>query len=272
MKWPFLTGANAKGDSEGDGTPALAGGPAPGGYRVPEGRRVYAIGDVHGRLDLLMGLVKRIKADHRARAPAELDIVLLGDLVDRGPHSAQVIEYLRAARHAGFARFHFLCGNHEEAMLASLAPGALVEETGWLDYGGYETMRSYGADDGTFEHCGAALAGLMRMLVPDSHIDFLEGLADQVLIGDYLFVHAGIRPGVPVERQDARDLRWIRAPFLEDARDHGVIVVHGHTIREAPEVRGNRIGVDTGAYLSGVLTAVGLEGDAAWIVQERGRG
>lgn len=236
---------------------------------IPEGQRVYAIGDVHGRLDLLIGLLKRIRSDHRARGPADLHIVLLGDLVDRGPQSAQVIEYLRAAKGAGFATFHFVVGNHEEAMLAALMPGARPEDTGWLDYGGIETMRSYGADGSVLGESGTALGGALRMLVPDSHIDFLEGFAEQVRIGDYLFVHAGLRPGVPLEAQDSRDLRWIRTEFLEDERDHGVMVVHGHTITEEVDVRHNRIGIDTGAYISGVLTAIGLEGVDRWLLQER---
>lgn len=241
-------------------------------YRIPEGERVYAIGDVHGRLDLLIGLINRIKADHRSRPPAQAHVVLLGDLVDRGPQSAQVLEYLRAQRGGGFARFHFICGNHEEAMLATLSPGAIPEETGWLDYGGYETMLSYGADASVLGERGNALGGSMRLLVPDSHIDFLESFVDHVTIGDYLFVHAGIRPGVPVDRQEKRDLRWIRGDFLDDPRDHGMMVVHGHSIAIEPELLDNRIGVDTGAYLSGILTAIGLEGGDRWVVQERRHG
>lgn len=237
-------------------------------YRIPDGLRVYAIGDVHGRLDLLIGLVTRIRTDNQRRGSAETHVVLLGDVVDRGPQSAQLLEYLRAQR-GGFAQFHFICGNHEEAMLASLLPGASPEDTGWLEYGGYETMLSYGADQSLFTQRGPALAGAMRMLIPDAHIDFLESFVDQVRFGDYCFVHAGIRPGVALDRQDSRDLRWIRHDFLQDRRDHGAIIVHGHTITQQPELLSNRIGIDTGAYLSGTLTAVGLEGEDRWFVQER---
>ena len=234
---------------------------------MPEGHRIYAIGDVHGRFDLLVGLIERIKLDNRARGRAETHIIMLGDLIDRGPQSAHVIEYLRSQQ-GGFASFHFVCGNHEEAMLDSLAADATSEQTGWLGYGGHETMLSYGAGDSVFAERGPALASAMRDHIPDSHIAFIESFVDRVTMGDYLFVHAGIRPGIPIASQTTQDMRWIRDPFLEDPRDHGMMVVHGHTIREEPEVRANRIGIDTGAYRTGVLTALGLENDARWFLRE----
>ena len=242
--------------------------PAPCAGLIPEGQRVYAIGDVHGRLDLLMGLIGRIRADDARRGRADTHVVMLGDLVDRGPNSAHVIEYLRSLHQWGFATFHFLCGNHEEVMLRALAPGANPEETGWLRFGGYETMASYGAEPSLFQAEGAALAEAMRALVPGSHIAFLERMADHVMIGDYLFVHAGIRPGLALDRQTSTDLRWIRDAFLDDARDHGMIVVHGHSVTGEPEVRSNRIGIDTGAYRTGLLTAIGLEGDERWFLDQ----
>lgn len=235
---------------------------------VPEGQRVYAIGDVHGRLDLLVPLLQRIKVDDQARPPAETHIVMLGDLVDRGPHSAHVLEYLRAYRDS-FAHFHFITGNHEEAMLASITKDADLEEIGWFNYGGMETMLSYGADESLFSHKGEQLASAMRALVPRTHLDFLESFSDSLIIGDYLFVHAGIRPGVPVRRQTSADMHWIREQFLEDDRDHGFVVVHGHTITEEPEVKHNRIGIDTGAYRSGLLTALGLYGGDRWLLMEQ---
>ena len=236
---------------------------------VPHGQRVYAIGDVHGRFDLLIGLLKRIKVDDAARSAADTHVVLLGDLIDRGPHSAHVLEYLRAHRD-GFATFHFVGGNHEEAMLASLRGTDAPEETGWLDFGGRETMLSYGADPSLFEAQGADLAAAMRRLVPRIHLDFLEDFQDSVQFGDYLFVHAGIRPGVAIDQQSCKDLRWIRQLFLEDGRDHGVVVVHGHSITQEPDVRHNRIGIDTGAYKSGVLTALALERGERWLIMEQG--
>lgn len=237
--------------------------------RIPEGQRVYAIGDVHGRFDLLVALVDRIRADNRARGAAEVHVVMLGDLVDRGAQSAQVIEFLRAQQ-GGFAEFHFVSGNHEEAMLASLATDADPDTTGWLDYGGYQTMASYGVDAEALDLHGPALAATLRRGIPNTHIDFISGFVDRVLIGDYLFVHAGIRPGVALDRQTVEDMRWIREPFLEDARDHGVVVVHGHSIRPEPEFRANRIGIDTGAWRSGILTALGLESDQRWLLVEEG--
>lgn len=236
--------------------------------RLPDGHRVYAIGDVHGRFDLLIGLLKRIKADDAQRGPAETHVILLGDLIDRGPYSAEVIEYLRAHRDS-FATFHFIMGNHEEAMLDSIAPSGVPEEIGWLGYGGHETMLSYGADSSLFAARGDELAAAMRRLVPRTHIEFLESFVDKVQLGDYLFVHAGIRPGIAIEHQESQDMRWIREPFLEDDSDHGVVVVHGHSIREEPEIRHNRIGIDTGAYRSGVLTALALEGGDRWLMMEQ---
>lgn len=237
--------------------------------RVPDGQRIYAIGDVHGRFDLLIGLLKRIKADTAARRSAETHVVMLGDLVDRGPHSAHVLEYLRAHRD-GFATFHFVGGNHEEAMLTSLRDDDAPEESGWLDFGGRETMLSYGADPSIFDAQGADLAAAMRRLVPRIHLDFLDSFEDSIQFGDYLFVHAGIRPGIAIDQQSRKDLRWIRQLFLEDGRDHGVVVVHGHSITEEPDVRHNRIGIDTGAYRSGVLTALALDGGERWLMMEQG--
>jgi serine/threonine protein phosphatase 1 len=236
--------------------------------RLPAGQRVYAIGDVHGRFDLLIPLLRRIKADDAQRSTADTHVIMLGDLIDRGPYSAEVIEYLRSHRD-GFATFHFVMGNHEEAMLDSIAPAGLPEETGWLGYGGHETMLSYGADTSLFAAQGTELAAAMRRLVPRTHIEFLESFVDKVQLGDYLFVHAGIRPGIAIEHQESQDMRWIREPFLEDESDHGVVVIHGHSIREEPEIRHNRIGIDTGAYRSGLLTALALEGDERWLIMEQ---
>ena len=236
--------------------------------RVPDGVRVYAIGDVHGRFDLLISLLRRIRQDSEARGPADVHVVLLGDLVDRGPHSAQVLEYLRGHRD-DFATFHFLTGNHEEAMLASIAKHAVPEEIGWLSFGGRETILSYGAELSLFDLEGLQLSDAMRKVVPRTHVDFMESFVDQVTIGDYMFVHAGIRPGLPLARQTSADIRWIREPFLRDERDHGVVVVHGHSISEEPQIRHNRIGIDTGAYRTGLLTALALEGGDRWLMMEQ---
>lgn len=221
--------------------------------------RVYAIGDVHGRLDLLVDLLRRIEADDRDRGQADTHVVMLGDLIDRGPHSAEVLEYFLHARPT-FAAFHFLMGNHEQAMLESLEPAADPRATGWLRFGGLETLESYNVPDSAFEATGRLLADALRRHVPPAHLAFLAAFEDKLVIGDYLFVHAGIRPGVAIERQSIGDLLWIRDDFLEDSSDHGYVVVHGHTVLNEPVFRANRIGIDTGAYRTGVLTALMLEG------------
>lgn len=237
----------------------------------PVGSRAYAIGDVHGRLDLLADLLARIEADNAARAPAKTYLVLLGDLVDRGPDSRGVVELL-ATRPPRSLRPIFLKGNHEEIFLRVLGgDDSLVQQ--WLAYGGAECAHSYGIGSGWLLNAtpGEIMDRLIEK-VPPSHLAFLQDMADSFRFGDYLFVHAGIRPGVEIERQEGRDLRWIREGFLDDRTDHGVIVVHGHTIVEAAEEHPNRIALDTGAYRTGTLTAIGLEGEDRWFLEARGRG
>ncbi len=227
------------------------------------GARAYAIGDIHGRLDLLDRLLERIEADIAARPPKRNFIVFLGDLIDRGPESAGVVERLRSYRPA-HARLIFLAGNHEEVLLSLIAGEEKVLDS-WLKYGGAACARSYGLDPTTLqlmEEKGALQ--LIAAKVPRAHAEFLASFADTFRFGDYLFVHAGIRPGVAVEEQDRFDLHWIREPFLSDAKEHGFIVVHGHTIVPAVEERPNRIAIDTGAYHSGVLTALAVEDARRW--------
>ena len=161
-------------------------------------------------------------------------------------------------------------GNHEEVLLRVLE-GEIAIFPEWLRFGGKECLKSYGIERVDLRGLGEAdLLALLRKAIPREHVTFLESFADTASFGDYLFVHAGIRPGVELERQVSQDLRWIRSPFLSDESEHGVIVVHGHTISEEVEVRGNRIGLDTGAYRSGILTAIGLEGDERWFIQTSG--
>jgi len=232
---------------------------------VPAGLRIYAIGDVHGRLDLLLDLLSHIRTDNSARENAQIHIVMLGDLIDRGPQSAQVVNFLIRSQPA-FATMHFIMGNHEEVMLRSLAEGADPRATGWLDYGGRETLESYGVPAEAMDLSGWQLSEEIRRYVPSEHLSFMAGFVDHVMFGEYLMVHAGIRPGVPLKDQRRKDLRWIREPFLLDDTDHGFIVVHGHTISADVEFKPNRIGIDTGAYRTGTLTALGLEGDERWLV------
>lgn len=229
--------------------------------RVPDGLRVYAIGDIHGRLDLFESLVARIDAD-RADGPGEVEMVLLGDYVDRGPDSAALLDRL-AGPLPGWARWTVLRGNHEQAMLDAIdgAGGDRVLQL-WLDNGGREAVRSYGvASTIAYGDDLEAIAALLRARVPAHHLALLRGLKLTHRIGDYLFVHAGIRPGVPIEAQDERDLLWIRNEFLGCRDDHGCVVVHGHSITRDVDERDNRIGIDTGAYASGRLTALVLEGE-----------
>ena len=223
------------------------------------GYRAYVVGDVHGRLDLLEQLLGQIENDWTERPARKVLVVFLGDLVDRGPHSAQVVERLRTFSTAG-VRTVFLLGNHEEVLLRILEGDASVIPS-WLRFGGAECLASYGSDPlKVARSADAEAVRLVRETIPDEHVEFLRTFGDTCRFGDYLFVHAGIRPGVSIDEQLQSDLRWIREPFLLDETDHGCVVVHGHTIIPEVEERTNRIGIDTGAYRTGVLTALVIEG------------
>ena len=233
-------------------------------WTIPEGRRVYVVGDVHGRLDLLERLFAQIEQDDAGRPAARRTLVLLGDLVDRGPDSRGVIEFLMARAAAGEDCL-FLGGNHDELFVRA-AQGERDAAARLHRMGGRETALSYGitAEEygyGTFDD----LAELLLRRVPREHVAFLRSFKDWSRIGDYVFVHAGIRPGKPMAEQSPGDLRWIRNDFLDFVPCHGMMVVHGHTVTEEPDLRANRIGIDTGAFRSGKLTALGLEGADRWI-------
>jgi len=234
--------------------------------RAPNGRRAYAVGDIHGRLDLLDRLLVDIERDISGRPAADTFVVFLGDLIDRGPQSREVVERLRTLRSKSFTPV-FLLGNHEEVLLRLIA-GELGLLASWLRFGGAECAQSYGLDPRQLAHLHEADAlAAVRAAVPASHVEFLGTFIDTFRFGDYLFVHAGIRPGVELSGQSQRDLRWIRAAFLDSQADHGFVVVHGHTITEEVVELNNRIGIDTGAYASGVLTALGLEGEERWYLK-----
>lgn len=233
---------------------------------APDRQRAFAIGDIHGRLDLLDELLERIEADDRPRPQAKTTIVFLGDLIDRGPQSAQVVERLRRYR-PDFAKTVFLMGNHEEVLLR-IVGGETGIVSDWLKFGGAECVRSYGIDPADLLcRSPADVPRILRQAIPKEHLKFLASFVDTASFGDYLFVHAGIRPGVSLSHQLPQDLRWIRQQFLENDSDHGRIVVHGHTISESVEVKANRIGIDTGAYRTGVLTALGVEEGGRWFLQ-----
>jgi serine/threonine protein phosphatase 1 len=228
---------------------------------TPPGTRIYAIGDIHGRLDLLTRLHALIVADAQAATADRRVLVYVGDYVDRGPESSGVIELLLERPLPGFEIVHLL-GNHEDAMLRF--PDDVSIGPTWLTYGGVETLQSYDIElsPGGWrdERELRRLQGEVRRRVPRRHVEFMRGMKLAHLEGDYLFVHAGIRPGVPLERQERDDLLWIRSEFLESHRDHGKIIVHGHTITPLPELRPNRIGIDTGAFFSDRLTCLVLAG------------
>lgn len=228
--------------------------------RVPTGARVYAIGDIHGRLDLLTRLHDMIRRDADTSGAARLVLVYLGDYVDRGADSFGVIEKLATRPLDGFECV-YLKGNHEELMLRFMADGSMARA--WLGNGGGATLKSYGVST-----LGILLgeSGFQRMrakldrTIPDVHRAFYRDLRLQHVEGDYLFVHAGVRPGVPLAEQEAEDLMWIRQDFLNAEDDFGKIVVHGHSITAKPEVKSNRIGIDTGAFRSDCLTCLVLDG------------
>ena len=227
-------------------------------YSVPDGLRVYAIGDVHGCLDELERVLEKIDNDLAGR-DVRSHMVFLGDLVDRGPNSAGVIErVLHQALPTHDASV--LMGNHEEIMLKCY-DGDTESYAHWLQFGGLETIESYGITRRDLFDRSYDLARAMRAMIPSTHIDFIRSFKDHVTIGDYLFVHAGIRPGRSLNEQTTRDLRWIRSGFLESKEDHGFMVVHGHTIIQTAERHRNRIAVDTGCYLTGRLSAVAIEGN-----------
>ena len=234
---------------------------------VPAGVRVYAIGDIHGRADLLTRLHDRIRAD-AADAPAlRKVIVYLGDYVDRGEESSRVIDILLDGPPPGFEAVP-LCGNHEELMLSFLEDAAMAPM--WMANGGTATMYSYGVRFGdavTTEARFLAMQRDFRAALPGRHRDFLRGLAVSHVEGDYLFVHAGILPGRPLREQKREDLLWIREEFLSSTADHGYCVVHGHSIVDEPDERRNRIAIDTGAYFSNRLTCLVLEGEGRRFLQ-----
>ena len=234
---------------------------------VPAGQRVYAIGDIHGRCDLLCRMIAQIEADDRLHAPADTTVILLGDLVDRGPDSRGVIATAR--EWAKRRKVRLLAGNHEEMFLGSFERDEVMRA--FLRHGGRETLLSYPIDEATYGRSTMEeLRAIMHKVVPAEDITFMQAMEDRIRIGDYLFVHAGIRPGVSIEEQAISDLRWIRGEFIDDVSDRDYVVVHGHTITEKPEVSPTRIGLDTGAFASGILSAIGLEGTSRWLISATG--
>ena len=231
--------------------------------RVPPGVCVYAIGDIHGRADLLTELHRLIELDAAELTPGTDKIaVYVGDYVDRGLESREVIDLLLGRPLDGF-RPVYLIGNHDAWLLSFLAEPKIGPT--WLRYGGDATLLSYGVRSGTPvddpQYYGRLQAAL-RQRIPRQHVEFLQNLELSYEIGDYLFVHAGLRPNLALDRQTVDDLLWIREPFLSSRQDFGKVVVHGHTVDAEPTLRSNRIGIDTGACWTGCLTCLVLEEDS----------
>lgn len=232
---------------------------------APEGVRLYAIGDVHGRLDLLQAMLGRIDAELAIDRPDDWRIILLGDYVDRGPDSRGVVAELLARRQQD-NRHIVLAGNHDAGFVGFLDkpdPGGL-----FMQFGGLQTALSYGValkrpyrhgiEEG--ERGFQESAAQLQQAVPPAHVAFLRKLPRGCLAGDFFFCHAGIRPRVPIEKQDPEDLIWIRNDFLLYGELHPKVVVHGHTPGDQPDIRDNRVNIDTRAFETGVLTALVVDG------------
>ena len=238
-----------------------------------DGRLVYAVGDIHGRSDLLATLVRELVRDAEASAPDQAPLlVFLGDYVDRGPGSAEVVETILDLTQGSDFEVRALKGNHEEALLQFLDDAAFGVT--WAEHGGSATLASYGVQPPagrTDVEAWARARSEFDAGLPARHRDFYAGLELMVEVGDYAFVHAGVRPGVPLARQAEKDLLWIRGEFLQASGPFGKVIVHGHTPMEAPQVTRHRLGLDTGAYATGVLTAARLDGTGQKIIQARAK-
>lgn len=216
---------------------------------------IYAIGDVHGCHAQLLDVHRRIVEDSAGIDGPKL-MILLGDYIDRGPGSKGVLDYLCSDAPPGFERIA-LCGNHDDVFLKFLSDP--IANMGWLEFGGHETLYSYGVDaNHILRHGGGveALAAAARAVVPARHIALLESMPIMVEIGKLLFVHAGIRPSVALDDQLDQDLLWIREPFLSEGPGLPLLVVHGHTADKEPVFGEGRIGIDTGAFATGRLTVL----------------
>ena len=219
---------------------------------------------MHGCAEQLEQLIALIARDHTERGPAEQTVILLGDLLNRGPDSARVVAQARALIGSGIGRL--VKGNHEELFVLACQGDHRAART-LMDNGGSATLASFGLTQAEIDHGNYHdLAGLLKTRIARDVVGFLEQADEKIAIGDYLFVHAGVRPGIPIGEQKPADLRWIRHEFLASQASHGAMVVHGHSISEEPAELDNRIGIDTGAYRTGVLTAIGLEGTQRWFL------
>ncbi|MDE2472634.1 MAG: serine/threonine protein phosphatase [Bradyrhizobium sp.] len=235
--------------------------------QLPDGTRIYAIGDIHGRSDLLKEIFTAIDVDVTQNPVNRSIEVFLGDYVDRGPHSAQTLDLLIERSHG--RETAFLKGNHEAFLLDVLRDPAKLAD--WRQFGGLQTLMSYGIqpslDPDTDEQTD--LVDTLNRVMPDRHLEFLQRLECSYFCGDFFFVHAGVRPGIPLEEQQEYDLLWIRNEFLNSKEDFGKFVVHGHTPVPEPDIRLNRANIDTGAYATGKLTLLSIQGSSMQVLQPR---
>ena len=233
------------------------------------GERVYAVGDVHGRADLLQEMLA-IVARHAAslRPVARTQLVFVGDIIDRGPDSRKALALFNDARHR-MPELVTLLGNHEEMLLRSLA-GDETALRSWMRHGGAETVVSFGLAPLAEDADAVPYIAALRRAVPAEWVDWLKTWPLTARSGDYFICHAGVKPGIALNRQARRDLLWARDGFVDNLHDHGSVIVHGHTISAEVEVRPNRIGIDTGAYRTGMLSAVCLEGTSVDVLTAHG--
>jgi serine/threonine protein phosphatase 1 len=228
---------------------------------TPADTRIYAVGDIHGRADLLLDTIARIEDDLRRRPIAYAVEVYLGDYIDRGPDSSTVIDALaiRMVENGAVC----LRGNHEALMEDFLRER--IDFESWRQLGALQTLASYYIQPNEGD-TSADLRRRLLSLLPRTHELFLQCLHNSYACGDFLFVHAGIRPGVSIEQQDTNDLIWIRREFLESDSHHGKFIVHGHSPVPHPDIRHNRINIDTGAWKTGTLTCAAIEGSSILIL------
>jgi serine/threonine protein phosphatase 1 len=240
---------------------------------TPEDTVAWAVGDIHGRLDLLAPLVEAMIADLEASPARRKLMIFLGDYIDRGPDSKGVIDLLAGLRSRGMFELHFLRGNHEDRMEAFLVDPDMGP--GWCDYGGRECLASYGVSppfDKTDTAGWAAACEALNAAVDERQRAFLAAQDYSFTLGDYFFAHAGAEPGVPLDEQDPQQLMWVRHAFLNHPAPFERVVVHGHTPVDAVYADDRRIGLDTGAYATGVLTGLRLEGETRELVQTAATG
>jgi len=235
---------------------------------LPPGQRVYAVGDIHGRIDLLDELIAMLQADNANRDHADTLLIFLGDLIDRGAASREVVTRVRTG--IDWAKTITLMGNHEAVML-NILDGQTEMLDQWLRFGGIETLKSWGVpgrlvEEGTRQD----LLNALREAVTPEERAWLGRMRTSLRVGDYYFVHAGVRPAIPLDKQIDDDRLWIREEFLDSRKKHGAMIVHGHSISHDVEQRPNRIGLDTGAYITGKLTAIGLQGRDRWFLSTAG--